>query len=142
MLGAVALTGKSYSRKLALDSSTLAEIRGKYSDIEPWWRDTFGYGFEGLTQSEARTLLTFDKGRLSPDAIRDRILAAGHEGLFRMGQAATGHRPGTEASVDPDDTRYSVRPPKAFSALPDNTTLEDATAALDKPEQFKPDFIG
>ncbi|GAB3376183.1 phosphoribosyltransferase [Azotobacter armeniacus] len=81
VLGAVALTGKNYSRKLTLDSSTLAEIRGKYGDIEPWWRDTFGYGFEGLTQSEARTLLTFDKGRLSPDAIRDRLVAAKFRGL-------------------------------------------------------------
>ncbi|MDL2425001.1 phosphoribosyltransferase, partial [Pseudomonas sp. BAgro211] len=59
---AAALTGKNYSRKLSLDSSTLAEVRGKYGSIEPWFRETFGYGFEGLTQSEARTILTFDRG--------------------------------------------------------------------------------
>ncbi|MCM2317790.1 MAG: hypothetical protein NDI93_00490 [Pseudomonas sp.] len=108
VLGAVALTGKNYSRKLAIDPSTLAEVRGKYGDIEPWWRETFGYGFEGLTQSEARTLLTFDKGRLSPDGIRDRIAAARDEGLFRVGQAAAGDRPGTEAPLDTDDTLYRL----------------------------------
>src|SRR5690606_4465433 len=70
VLGAVALTGKNYSRKLALEPDTLAEVRGKYGNLEPWWRDTFGYGFEGLTQSEARTLLTFDKGQLSPEQLR------------------------------------------------------------------------
>lgn len=110
VLAALALTGKNYSRKLAIDPDTLAQVRGKYSDIEPWWRETFGYGFEGLTQSEARTLLTFDKGQLSPDEIRDRISAARDEGLFRVGQAATGDRSGTEAPVDPsEDTRYSLR---------------------------------
>lgn len=108
VLGAVALTGKNYSRKLSLDPSTLAEVRGKYGDIEPWWRDSFGYGFEGLTQSEARTLLTFDKGQLSPDEIRDRIAAARDEGVFRVGQAAAGDRPGTEAPLDTDDTRYRL----------------------------------
>lgn len=108
VLGAVALTGKNYSRKLSINPSTLAEVRGKYGSIEPWWRETFGYGFEGLTQSEARTLLTFDKGRLSPDEIRDRIAAARDEGLFRVGQAAAGDRSGTEAPLDPDDTRYSL----------------------------------
>lgn len=110
VLAALALTGKNYSRKLAIDPDTLAQVRGKYSDIEPWWRETFGYGFEGLTQSEARTLLTFDKGQLSPDEIRDRISAARDEGLFRVGQAATGDRSGTETPVDPsEDTRYSLR---------------------------------
>lgn len=108
VLGAVALTGKNYSRKLAIDPTTLAEIRGKYGEIEPWWRDSFGYGFEGLTQSEARTLLTFDKGRLSPDEIRDRLAAAKFRGLGQVDGRAAGDRSGTEAPVNPDDTRYSL----------------------------------
>lgn len=106
---ATALTGKNYSRKLSLNPTTLAEVRGKYGSIEPWFRGTFHYGFEGLTQSEARTLLTLDKGQLSPDSLRDRLLAARDAGLLRVGEAATGDRSGTQAPVGDDDQgpRYS-----------------------------------
>ncbi len=129
VLGAVALTGKNYSRKLSLDPSTLVEVRGKYGEIEPWWRENFGYGFEGLTQSEARTLLTFDKGQLSPEQLRDRVAAARDASLFRMGQAAAGDRSGTEAPVNPDDTLYSLgaaRRPHTSEAFPDLNAAEQA----------------
>ncbi|WXL27773.1 LPD38 domain-containing protein [Ectopseudomonas mendocina] len=130
VVGAVSLTGKNYSRKLSLDPSTLAEVRDKYGSIESWWRDTFGYSFEGLTQSEARTLLTFDKGQLSPERLRDRITAARDEGLFRVGQEATSNRPGTEAPVDPGENLYSlfgVRRPHISDAHPDlNADEQDA----------------
>lgn len=129
VVGAVALTGKNYSRKLALQPNTLAEVRGKYGDLESWWRDTFGYGFEGLTQSEARTLLTFDKGQLSSEQLRDRVAAARDAGLFRVGQAAAGDRSGTEAPVDPDDTLYSLgaaRRPHTSEAFPDLSAAEQA----------------
>ena len=106
---ATALTGKNYSRKLSLDSSTLAEVRGKYGSIEPWFRETFGYGFEGLTQSEARTILTFDRGVLSPEQLRDRLAASRVRGSVAVDEGATGDRPGTEAPVVDDDQgpRYS-----------------------------------
>lgn len=130
VLGAVALTGKNYSRKLSLDPSTLAEVRGKYGSIEPWWRDTFGYGYEGLTQSEARTLLTFDKGQLSPERLRDRIAAARDEGLFRVDEGAAADRSGTEAHLDPDENLYSLagaRRPHVADAHPDlNADEQDA----------------
>ena len=129
VLGAVALTGKNYSRKLAVDPSTLTEIRGKYGEIEPWWRDSFGYGFEGLTQSEARTLLTFDKGQLSPEQIRDRIAAARDESLRPVDGRAAEDRPGTEASVDPDENLYSLagaRRPHVADAHPDLNADEQA----------------
>nr|WP_298166485.1 LPD38 domain-containing protein [uncultured Pseudomonas sp.] len=129
VLAALALTGKNYSRKLAIDPSTLAEVRGKYGDIEPWWRDTFGYGFEGLTQSEARTLLTFDKGQLSPEQLRDRLAAAQFRGLSEVGGRAAGDRSGTEAPVDPGDTLYSLgaaRRPHTSEAFPDLNAAEQA----------------
>ncbi|MFX7140908.1 recombinase, partial [Acinetobacter baumannii] len=72
---ATALTGKDYSRKITLNSQSLADVRERFGSIEPWWRDQFGYGFEGLTESEARTILTLDKGRLDADALRDRVAA-------------------------------------------------------------------
>ncbi len=73
---ATTLTGKGYSSKLALSDDTLAQLRAKHGgDLETWWKAHFGYGFDFLTESEARYLVR------SPDAdaIRDRILAAEKE---------------------------------------------------------------
>jgi hypothetical protein len=70
------LTGKPYSAKLAPDDALISALREKHGrDLEKWWREKFGFGFECLTRSEARYL------EKSPDAqaIRDRITAAGPE---------------------------------------------------------------
>ena len=73
MLGATALTGKAYSAKLKLEDDTLPGLRGKHgNELEQWWRAAFGYGFECLTESEARYLTRADDA----DAIRARIVAA------------------------------------------------------------------
>ncbi|HHA2863154.1 TPA: PLxRFG domain-containing protein [Stenotrophomonas maltophilia] len=87
---ATALTGKDYSRKIALNSQSLADVRERFGSIEPWWRDQFGYGFEGLTESEARTILTLDKGRLDADALRDRVAEGRVSGLRPVGEGAAG----------------------------------------------------
>lgn len=87
---ATALTGKAYSRKLALSPETLARVRERFGSIENWWRGQFGYGFEGLTDSEARTVLSLDKGRLSPDGLRDRVAAAGVRGARPLDEGAAG----------------------------------------------------
>ncbi|PAM73126.1 PLxRFG domain-containing protein [Stenotrophomonas maltophilia] len=94
---ATALTGKDYSRKIALNSQSLADVRERFGSIEPWWRDQFGYGFEGLTESEARTILTLDKGRLDADALRDRVAAGRVPGLRPVGEGAAGEGSGAEA---------------------------------------------
>ncbi|MEQ3438187.1 PLxRFG domain-containing protein [Stenotrophomonas maltophilia] len=94
---ATALTGKDYSRKIALNSQSLADVRERFGSIEPWWRDQFGYGFEGLTESEARTILTLDKGRLDADALRDRIAAGRVPGLRAVGEGAAGQGSAAEA---------------------------------------------
>lgn len=94
---ATALTGKDYSRKIALNSQSLADVRERFGSIEPWWRDQFGYGFEGLTESEARTILTLDKGRLDTDALRDRVAAGRVPGLRAVGEGAAGQGSAAEA---------------------------------------------
>lgn len=71
--GAVVLCGKAYSAKLRLTRETLEVLRQKHGrELEEWWIATFGYGFERLTESEARYLAR------SPDAhtIRTRLAAA------------------------------------------------------------------
>jgi hypoxanthine-guanine phosphoribosyltransferase len=72
VLAATVLTGKPFSAKLKLSAPQLAQLREKHKHIETWWIDYFGFGFDCLTESEARYLIR------TPDAehIRDRILAA------------------------------------------------------------------
>lgn len=94
---ATALTGKDYSRRIALNTRSLADVRERFGSIEPWWRDQFGYGFEGLTESEARTILTLDKGRLDADALRDRVAAGRVPGLRAVGEGTAGEGSGVEA---------------------------------------------
>ena len=77
VVGAVGLTGKSYSAKLNPSEEQLHELRQKHGpDFEQWWREHFGHAFDCLTQSEARYLAR------SPDAdtIRDRLAAEECEG--------------------------------------------------------------
>ena len=87
VLGAFALTGKQYSAKVNPNADTIAQLRKDYSAIEPWWKSEFGYGFDGLTESEARYI---SKLNLSPDTLRDRIAAARSEGGYSSAEGATG----------------------------------------------------
>ncbi len=77
VIGAVGLTGKPYSAKLAPTKEQLHELRQKHGrDFEKWWRTKFGHAFNCLTQSEARYLAR------SPDVdtIRNRLAAAERQG--------------------------------------------------------------
>ena len=56
VIGATALMGKDYSVNVTLDDGQLSELRGKHGQLEQWWRERFGFGFECLTASEARYL--------------------------------------------------------------------------------------
>ena len=73
VVGAIALTGKSYSANLRLTMVTLEKLRLKHGkELENWWSERFGFEFDCLTESEARYLLnTADAER-----IRNRIVAA------------------------------------------------------------------
>lgn len=79
VVAATVLTGKPYSATLKASSTTLEKLREKHGKLEDWWRQRYGYGFELLTESEARYL------ERSPDAdaIRARLLAASPAGGAR-----------------------------------------------------------
>ena len=77
VVGAVTLTGKPYSAKLALDQAQLQELREKHgTELETWWQKNFNHAFDCLTQSEARYLARSKDA----DTIRDRIAAAKQTG--------------------------------------------------------------
>ncbi|NKC14173.1 MAG: type I-U CRISPR-associated protein Cas5/Cas6 [Gammaproteobacteria bacterium] len=72
-IGAIVLSGKPYSARLALQSEQLDELRkAQGKDFERWWKDVFGHRFDCLTQSEARYLARSP----SADTIRDRLAQA------------------------------------------------------------------
>jgi hypothetical protein len=79
-LAATTLTGKNYSSVLAITSQTLTTLREKYHELEHWWTNFFGYGFDSLTESEARYLIGSKK---DADFIRNRIIAERQTGVFR-----------------------------------------------------------
>jgi adenine/guanine phosphoribosyltransferase-like PRPP-binding protein len=73
VLGAIVLTGKPHSTKIALDGVTLQELRVKHGQqLEHWWIQRFGFRFDCLTESEARYLLNTP----DVDRIRNQIIAA------------------------------------------------------------------
>lgn len=76
VLVAATLTGEPYSAKLAPSTATLAALRVKHgAPLEKWFRDTFGFGFERLTESKARYLTRAE----SVDVVRNRIAQARFE---------------------------------------------------------------
>ena len=77
VIGAVSLTGKTYSARLNPSLEQLHEIEQKHGPaFEQWWRERFGHAFDCLTQSEARYLAR----ATDVDTIRNRIAAAQQEG--------------------------------------------------------------
>lgn len=108
---ASALTGKQYSAKIALNDDLLNSLQDRYGAIEPWWRAAFGYGFAGLTQSEARYILN---SGLSPDALRERIIEAGvpRDGRYRR-QADSGRLSGLSPASSVSDLETTLRKPLA-----------------------------
>lgn len=76
VIGAAAFTGRGYSAELVLSPQTLHSLRDRYGkELESWWRQSFGYGFAKLTESEARYLLRAE----NVDTIRDRMAQARSE---------------------------------------------------------------
>ncbi|WP_338114230.1 phosphoribosyltransferase [Thiorhodococcus mannitoliphagus] len=71
VIGATVLTGKPFSAVLSPTREQLAALREKHGQaLEVWWQERFGYGFDCLTQSEARYL----ERSADVDTIRNRLV--------------------------------------------------------------------
>lgn len=57
VLCATTLTGKPHSALLHQSQEKLIELRNKHGELEEWWKERFGFGFECLTASETRYLI-------------------------------------------------------------------------------------
>ena len=70
VIGSVVMAGKDFSSRLKLQQSTLTELRSKHGNLEPEWLTVFGYGFDFLTESEARYLVkTEDANRIRAEIL-------------------------------------------------------------------------
>lgn len=87
VVGAMALTGKQFSARLRLDSLTLGRLKQQYGDIENDFRQATGYGFDALTESEARYLANYKP----PQAVRNRILKEGNAAVSRRNGQDAGY---------------------------------------------------
>ena len=124
VIGAVGLTGKPYSAKLAPTKEQLHELRQRHGrDFEKWWRTQFGHAFNCLTQSEARYLTR------SPDVdtIRNRLAAAEREG----------DRPSDAGSVGEQKRR--IRKLKAYKAPTPRRPVPGHWHGYDRPRTPSPD---
>jgi hypothetical protein len=65
LIGATALMAAKFAHILALRAQTLDALRTRFPDLEPWWQEHDGHGFDARIESEARSLFRFG----SADAI-------------------------------------------------------------------------
>lgn len=86
VVAAVALTGKQYSAKIQPSPDTLKALRDKHGDLEADFRAATGYGFDALTESEARYLANFKPAQ----SVRDRIIAERDAARYGQGQGDAG----------------------------------------------------
>ena len=74
VIGGTVLTGKPYSKILQCDEQQVGQLREQHGpELESWWIEHFGFGYNCLTRSEARYLLKTP----TTQRIRSRIIEAG-----------------------------------------------------------------
>jgi hypothetical protein len=79
VIGAVCLTGRGDSSKLALTAETLGKLKDKHGqEIEAWWLQKFGYDFSCLTESEARYLLRAEDAHTIRTSLAEAGLDSDH----------------------------------------------------------------
>lgn len=123
VIGASALTGKQYSARMALSPQTLSQLREHFggTGLENWWKQQHGYGFDGLTESEANYLLRAGDA----DKIRDRVLAARQTGDSPVLSEA----PGDGRPLPPDvKSRFAQKASEngGFSVIGDGNLLSES----------------
>lgn len=109
----IALTGKEYSSKIAISNDQLMRVREKFGDLENEFKQITGYGFDGLTSSEARYVTL----GITSKQFRDRIIAESEKATRSSNQETT------QSEVNPKETAFSRTQERL---LPTWETLEDS----------------
>lgn|GEM_PF-2050573 len=132
-MAVVALTGHQYSATLKPNNKTLAKLREIHGDSEDAFREALGYGFDALTQSEARYLANFKPA----NKVRTRILEERDSrrneagaGAGRDGEVGFSLAPRSLASVADTVLADKMTKPEFREAL-----LKEARSRLEKMRQ-------
>lgn len=112
----IALTGKDCSSKIEISDEMLNNVRQKFGDIENEFRKITGYGFDGLTQSEARYITL----GISSDKFRNRII---EESQKAKGRAIS---PVVSSGNTDSDTQVDLSNNPQARLTPQLETLEDS----------------
>ena len=127
--GVIALTGKQYSAKIQPSPETLASLRQKHGDLENEYRAATGYGFDALTESEARYLARYEPA----DRLRDRISDEGRRGREREDQSNPGQAdPDADEGLRFSRSRLSEIRDSALDQLSNAFTHEGKVSLWDK----------
>lgn len=127
--GVIALTGKQYSAKIQPSPETLASLRQKHGDLENEYRAATGYGFDALTESEARYLARYEPA----DRLRDRISDEGRRGREREDQSNPGQAdPDADEGLRFSRSRLSEIRDSALDQLTNAFTHEGKVSLWDK----------
>ncbi len=86
--------GKQYSAKLEPNPELLSQVRERFQSVEDGFRAATGYGFDALTESEARYLAKHDNAQ----SVRDRIVEAGNAARSGLAGGKVGSPQGIKAS--------------------------------------------
>lgn len=90
VMGAAVMVARHGAGNMVVRPGILTAIKQKHGEaINDFWKETFGYEIERLTQAEAGLI----RKSASVDDIRVRILHARHEGIRRMDEARTKKAP-------------------------------------------------
>ncbi|WP_341679502.1 PLxRFG domain-containing protein [Comamonas thiooxydans] len=125
--GVIALTGKQYSAKIQPSAESLASLRQKHGDLENEFRAATGYGFDALTESEARYLSRYEPA----ERLRDRIAAEGNASRASEDQGNAGSEPVNDDPVF-SRSRFADLKDSALDQLTKTFTHEGKVSLWDK----------
>jgi hypothetical protein len=86
VVAATALQAPGVNSRLAIPADILADLRRRAGAAENLWRELTGFGFDALTESEARMLARFGDAQALSEAIREEL---GRQGVARYVQQQT-----------------------------------------------------
>lgn len=138
VLGAAVMTAHPGAVDMPVKPQMLAAIEQKHGKaMDEYWRSTFDYGIEQLTQGEAGHL----RKALSVDAIRDRITAARDAAGWGVGKsgAEAPERPGlqdlTPEQAKAEDFRQ-LSSQELLKKYPGDKAIQDAASVYAVADKF------
>lgn len=125
----IALTGKQYSSKIALTDALLQSVRQKFGDLEHEFKQATGYGYEGLTASEARYVTS----GIPADKFRNRVI----EESKKAAGSTVPQDIQSSSSLNQDPPKFSRNNPQASLEPEESIPAETKTQAAQRIIQDK-----